>query len=162
MPKNLKILRYVAFGMLSVSIVLIVLGVYFYIDKEKELKEYKLIKCKIIKIDEPVRGEAELTFREVNRNYPPFKYFVHYDASEDELDYKINEIYEVYYNEKDTSKNEIKDFFNNYETGFLLIIVGFVFMLDFPILLLVININRKKLAKSGAGNYGIKDSVISE
>jgi len=162
MNKNLNILKLVAFGMLSASIVLIVLGVYMYTQREKELKEYKLIKCKIIKIDEPVRGNVELTFRDLNGSYPPFKYFVYYDASEGELEYKLNEILEVYYYEKDVSKSEIKDFINNYETPFIMLVIGFVFLIDFPIMFFVISINKKKLSRSPSQNYGIKDSVISE
>lgn len=162
MPKNLKILKYVAFIMLTSSVFLIVLGVYFYTEKEKELKTYILIKCKITQIDEPVRGDAVLTMRDMNGTYPPFKYNVHYDASESSLEYEASEIYEVYYNPKDVSKSEIKDFFNNYETGFIMLIIGFVFLMDFPIMLFVINQRKKRTVKSSVSYNDLKDSVISE
>ena len=162
MGRNLNILKYVAFAMLAASIALITIGVYFYIEKNKQLAEYKLIKCKIINIDEPERGNAELTFRDLSSRYPPFRYSVYYDESEHELDYKLNEIYEVYYNEKDVKKSEIKDFLINYETAFILLIIGIAFLIDVPILLFVTYLRKKKFTESSSEHYGIKDSVISE
>ncbi len=162
MNKKLSVLKYTAFGMLFASMILIILGIYFYMEKDKELKTYKLIKCKIIRIDEPTRGDAVLTFKDINGNYPAFKYKVHYDASEENLDYELNEICEVYYNDKDVSKSEIKDFVNNYEAGFFLIVIGFVFLLDFPIMLFVISVNKKRQNTATPSQYGIKGSVMSE
>jgi hypothetical protein len=132
-------------------------------EKQKELKSYHLIKCKIVDIKEPVRGNVELTFRDISGTYPQFTYFIYYDASEGELEYKLNEIHEVYYYEKDTSKNEIKDFFSNYETSGIMLIIGFVFLLDFPMMLFVVNLNKKRQLKNAGTDYtSLKDSVISE
>jgi hypothetical protein len=163
---NPKILRFIAFAMLAVSMVLIVLGIYYYMEKDKRLKaEYKLIKCKITKIEEISRGDVELTLLDISGTYPPFKYYVSYDPSEDELediDYRLNEIREVYYYPKDPSKSEMKFFIENYETGFILLIIGIVFLIDFPILLLVSSFGRKQKNEAQSQHYGIKDSVISE
>lgn len=156
-------LRFMAFAMLALSAVLIVLGVYFYIEKDKRLKsEYTLVKCKIIKIDEYERGEVEMTLREINGIYPSFKYYESYDPSEEELDYKLNEIHEVYYYPKDPSKSEIKFFIENYDTAFILFMIGLVFFIDFPIMLFVANVKRKQKNQSQSQHFGIKGSVISE
>jgi len=144
MNRNPKILKYVAFLMLFASMVLIVLGVYFYMKEDAFLKECTLITCKITEIEEKRLGRATLTLKEVNGNYPPFKYYITYDASEDELGYEEGEIVDVYYYKQDISRSEIKDFFTNHLTSFILIIIGFVFMIDFPIMLFVAGIARKK------------------
>ena len=161
---NPKRLKYIAFLMLAVSLVLIILGVYFYMEKDKELKaDYTLIKCKITKINEYERGEVELTLDEVNGNYPPFPYYIHYDASESDLEdieYKVGQVREVYYHKKDRSKTEIKSFIDNYEASFILLMIGLVFFIDFPIMLFVSAMQKQKL--SPETNYGIKGSVISE
>jgi hypothetical protein len=161
---NPQILKILAFGMLLVASALIILGVYFYMEKDKQLKsEYTLIKCKITKINEYEPGEVELTLAEVNGNYPPFPYYVHYDASESDLEdieYKVNQVQEVYYHKKDPAKTEIKSFIDNYETSFILLIIGIVFFIDFPIMLAVSAMQKKKL--SPETNYGFKESVISE
>ncbi len=162
MKKNLNILKYVAFGMLSVSIVLIILGVYFYTKEDAFLKECKLIKCRIEKIEEKRLGKATLTFREVNGNYPPFEYKIEYDASEDELGYAENEVHEVYYYSKDVSRSEIKDFFINHLTSFILIVIGFAFMLDFPMMMFVISLQKKKQVPPQQGYQELRDKVISE
>jgi hypothetical protein len=157
---NPNILRYIAYFMLLASCVLIVLGVYFYQKEDKFLSECKLLKCRITNIEEKLRGHAIITFKEVNGNYPPFGYIIDYDASESDLSYKVNEIHEIYYYEKDVSKSEIKGFFENHSTSFILIIIGFAFMLDFPILLLVTS--RIKKQREANQQFGIKDTVISE
>lgn len=161
---NPAILKFIAFAMLAVSMALIGLGVYFYMDKDKELKsDYTLIKCKITKINEYERGEVELTLTEVNGNYPSFPYYIHYDASESDLEdieYKLNEIREVYYHKKDPTKTEIKSFIDNYEGAFICLIIGVIFIIDFPILLMV-SMMQKKKQQPGA-DYGIKGTVISE
>ncbi len=160
MNNRFNILRFVAFGMLAVSVLLVILGVYFYTKESAFLKECKLITCRITKIDEEKRGDANLTFREINGNYPPFTYNVTYDASESDLDYHINETYEVYYYQKEVSRSEIKDFFINHITSFILVVVGFAFMLDFPIMLFVISrVRNQQLSKQ---QFGIKDEVVSE
>jgi hypothetical protein len=162
MTDRLNKLRYYAFALLALSSALIILSVYFYIEKNNRLEKYKLIKCKIIKIEEPSRGDVQLTFRDLSGNYPAFKYYDSYDPSEDELEYKLNEIYEVYYFEKDTGKSEIKDFAVNYETALILFIIGFVFFIDFPIMLFVSKFAKKRRQQGSSEHYGIKDSVISE
>lgn len=162
MRNNINIFRFIAFGMAALSAVLIVLGVYFYVEKDKRLKEYRLIKCKIIRIDEPDRGDVEITFSDLSGTYRPFVYYDHYDPSEDELEYKVDEIYDVYYYPKDTGKSEKKDFIENYETAFILLIIGAAFLLDFPVMLFVANMRKKMQVKSQSDFYGIKDSVISE
>ena len=162
MKKNLNILKFVAIGMLSASVALIILGVYFYTKEDAFLKECKLITCRIIKIEEKRLGRATLTFKEVNGNIPPFEYKVEYDASEDELGYAENEVHEVYYYEKDISRSEIKDFFINHLTSFILIIIGFAFMMDFPIMMFVISMQKKKQAPLAQGYQELRDKVISE
>lgn len=155
-----NILKVIPFGMLAVSALLIILGVYFYTKENSFLKECKLITCKIINIEEERRGDAYLTFREVNGNYPPFKYNVTYDASESDLEYQLNEIYEVYYYPKDVSKSEINDFFINHITSFVLLIIGITFIIDFPIMLFVFSKVRKQ--QQAKQQFGIKDTVISQ
>lgn len=157
---NPKILKYIAFFMLSASVVLVILGVYYYQKEDKFLNECRLITCKVTEIEEKRYGKAYVTFTEVNGNYKPFKYFVDYDPSDEELGFNENEIHEVYYYEKDTSRSQVKGFFENHLTSFILLIVGFAFMMDFPILLMVSSKTQKQqLAKQ---QYGIKDEVISE
>lgn len=162
MKKNLSILKFVAIGMLFASVVLIILGVYFYTKEDAFLKECKLIKCRIVKIEEKRLGKATLTFKEVNGNYPPFDYKIEYDASDEELGYAENEIHEVYYFEKDVSRSEIKDFFINHLTSFILIVIGFSFMLDFPVMMFVISFQKKKQAPIQQGYQELRDKVISE
>lgn len=155
-----KLLKFIAIGMLTASVILVILGVYFYQKEDAFLKQCKLITCKVTKIDEKRQGKAYVEFTEVNGNYKPFTYYVEYDASEDDLDYAEGETYEVYYYASETSRSEPKDFFINHITSFILLIVGFAFMLDFPILLMVSSKTRKQqIAKQ---QYGIKDEVISE
>jgi len=155
-----QVLKYVAFGMLSVSVVLVILGVYFYQKEDAFLNECKLITCKVTSIEEKRLGKAYVTFAEVNGNYRPFTYYEEYDASEDELDYKEGKTYEIYYYAADVSQSEPKDFFINHITSFILLMVGFAFMLDFPILLLVVSKTKKQ--RMAQQQYGIKDEVISE
>jgi hypothetical protein len=158
-PKQ-NILKFIAFGMLAVSALLIILGVYFYTKENAFLKECKLIICRITEIEEKRRGDAYLTFREVNGNYPPFKYNVTYDASESDLDYHVNETYEIYYYQKDVSKSEINDFFINHITSFVLLIIGVTFIIDFPIMLFVFSrVKKQQMAKQ---QFGIKEEVVSE
>lgn len=146
--------------MLLASVILVILGVYFYQKEDAFLNQCKLIKCKITSIEEKRFGKANITFKEVNGNYPAFQYYVEYDPSDEELGYNENEIHEVYYFEKDNSRSEVKGFFENHLTSFIFIIIGFSFMLDFPILLMVSSKTKKQqLAKQ---QYGIKDEVISE
>ena len=160
-PKRLKL---IAFVMLAASLVLIILGVYFYMEKDKELKsDYTLIKCKITKLNEYERGEVELTLAEVNGNYPPFPYYIHYDASESDLEdieYKVGQVREVYYHKKDRTKTEMKSFIDNYETSFIMLIIGLILFIDFPIMLVVAAMQKSK--QSPEASYGIKGSVISE
>jgi hypothetical protein len=157
---NVRLLRIIAFCMLGVSCILIVLGVYFYQQEDKFLNSCKLIKCRITSIEEKRVGKAYVTFTEVNGNYKPFTLFFEYDASDSELGYNENDVVEVYYYEKDLSKSEIKDSFNNHITSFILLIIGFTFMLDFPILFLVTGKIKKRQQQKQ--QFGIKDSVISE
>lgn len=157
--KSPVILKYIAFFMLIASMVLVILGVYFYQKEDKFLNECKLITCKITSIEEKRLGKPVLTFTEVNGNYKPFTLVIEYDPSDEELGYNENEIVEVYLYEKDIQQSEIKGFFNNHLTSFILLIVGFALMMDFPILLMVSAKTRKQqLAKQ---QYGIKDEVIS-
>lgn len=160
-PQNApKLLKFIAFVMLSASVVLIILGVYFYQKEDAFLNECTLIKCKITSIEEKRLGKAYVTFSEVNGNYKPFVYYVEYDASESDLGYNEGEVHEVYYYSKDPEQSQVKGFFENHLTSFILLIVGFAFMLDFPILLMVVAKTKKqRLAKQ---QYGIKDEVISE
>jgi hypothetical protein len=157
---NPNILKYIAYGMLAVSFVLIVLGVYFYQKEDKFLSECRLITCKIIQIDEPVKGEAVLIFKDINGNAPPFKYDAHYDETESDLAFKQGETYEVYYYAKDPSRSEIKGFFENHGTSFILIIIGFSCLIDFPILLMVSGKAEKQ--RKQKQQMGITGSVISE
>lgn len=131
-PQNApNILKYIAFGMLSVSVVLVVLGVYFYQKEDAFLKECNLITCKITKIEEKRLGKAYVTFSDVNGNNKPFVYYAEYDASESDLSYNEGEVHEVYYYSKDPAQSQVKGFFENHMTSFILLIVGFAFMLDF-------------------------------
>ena len=164
--KNTVILKSIAYFMLLVAMVLISAGVYFYTDENKFLDKCRLISCRITDITEPTRGDAILTFREVNGNYSPFKYNVHYDASEDDLDYKVNEIHEVYYYEKDVSKSEIKDLMINHETSFILFMIGIVCFIDFPTMLFVAGLQKKKIQSTQPAQVGLSEadrkSIISE
>lgn len=160
MNNNVKLLRIIGVCMLGVSCVLIVLGVYFYQQEDKFLNSCKLITCKITNIEEKRLGKPNVTFTEVNGNYKPFTLVLEYDPSDEELGYNENDIVEVYYFEKDIVKSEIKDSFNNHITSFILLIIGFTFMLDFPILFLVTSKIKKR--RQVQQQYGIKDTVISE
>lgn len=155
-----KLLRYIAFAMLFVSVILVILGVYYYQKEDAFLKECYLIKCKVTSIEEKRLGKAYITFTDVNGNYKPFVYYVEYDASESDLGYNEGEVHEVYYYSKDPTQSQVKGFFENHLTSFILLIVGFAFMLDFPILLLVVSkVKKQKMAQN---QFGIKDEVISE
>lgn len=164
--KNAVILKSIAYFMLLAAMALITTGVYFYIDENKFLDKCRLISCKITDITEPTRGNAILTFREVNGNYPPFKYGVHYDASEDELDYEVNEVHEVYYYEKDVSRSEIKDLMINHETSFILFMIGIVCFIDFPTMMFVASLQKKKILTKPSAVVGLSEterkSIISE
>jgi hypothetical protein len=152
--------------MLTAAVVLITVGVYYYTEENKFLDKCRLITCKITEITESTRGDAILTFREVNGNYPPFKYNVHYDASEDDLDYQVNEIHEVYYYEKDVSKSEIKSLMINHETSFILFMIGIVCFIDFPTMLFVSSLQKKKILTKQSAEIGLSEterkSIISE
>lgn len=153
-------LRYIAYFMLFASVIMVILGVYFYQNEDKFLNECKLIKCKVTSIEEKRRGKPIVTFTEVNGNYKPFTMLIEYDPSDEDFNYVEGEIYEVYYYEKDVSKSEVKDLFNNHITSFILLILGFTFMLDFPILLLVTNKIKKRQQEKQ--QHGITGTVISE
>ncbi len=155
-----KILKYIAGVLLLASVIMVILGVYFYQKEDNFLKQCNLIACKVTNIEEKPRGKAYVEFTEVNGNYKPFIYYTEYDANEDELGYILGETYEVYYYAADTSKSEPRDFFINHITSFILLIVGFSCMLDFPVLLMVSAKTRKKQLPSL--QFGIKDEVVSE
>ncbi len=154
------VLKYVAIGLLCASVVLVILGVYFYQKEDDFLKQCRLITCKVTGIEEKRLGKAYIEFTEVNGNYKPFKYYEEYDASESELSFKEGETYEIYYYAADISKSEPKNFFINHITSFVLLIIGFSFMLDAPIMFFVVARTKKQqLAKQ---QFGIKDEVVSE
>lgn len=155
-----KLLKYIAFFMLSASVVLIVLGVYFYQKEDAFLKECKLITCKVTDIEERRLGRPVVTFTEVNGNYPPIKLTREYDPADEELGIEMNETRELYYYKKDVQQSQLKGFFENHLTSFILLIIGFTFMMDFPILLLVSN--KSKRQRQEKSQFGIKDEVISE
>ena len=96
----------------------------------------------------------------MNGNYKPFLHLVEYDSSDEELGYNEGEVHEVYYYSKDPAQSQVKGFFENHLTSFILLITGFAFMLDFPILLLVVSKTKKQ--RMAQQQYGIKDEVISE
>jgi hypothetical protein len=160
-PSNApRLLRYIAFFMLAASVILVILGVYYYQKEDKFLAECKLITCKITNIEEKRLGKPLVTFTEVNGNYKPFTMMMEYDPSDEELGYNEGETHEVYFYEKDISQSQVKGFFENHLTSFILLIVGFTFMLDFPILLMVTSkITKQRREKE---QFGIKDDVISE
>jgi hypothetical protein len=164
--KTTVLLKSIAYFMLTAAVVLITVGVYYYTEENKFLDKCRLITCKITEITESTRGDAILTFREVNGNYPPFKYNVHYDASEDDLDYQVNEIHEVYYYEKDVSKSEIKSLMINHETSFILFMIGIVCFIDFPTMLFVAGLQKKKILTKQSAEIGLSEterkSIISE
>ena len=139
---------------------LIIIGVYYYVKETAFLNECKLIKCKIVQIDEPYKGKATLYLKDISGTYRQFYYIEHYDASEDELDYELNEIYEVYYYPPDPNRSEIKSFMDNHETSMIFIIIALSFIIDIPIMLFMSNLKRKSQLQDQ--QYGIKDEVISE
>ncbi|HRJ87025.1 MAG TPA: hypothetical protein PK753_15225, partial [Ignavibacteria bacterium] len=100
------------------------------------------------------------TLTEVNGNYKPWVHYVEYDPSDEELGFEEGEIREVYYYTKDPAQSQVKGFFENHLTSFILLIVGFAFMLDFPILLMVVSKTKKQ--RMAQNQFGIKDEVISE
>jgi len=155
-----QILRYIAFFMLSASVILVILGVYYYQKEDKFLAECKLITCKITSIEEKRLGKPLVTFTEVNGNYKPFTMMMEYDPSDEELGYNEGETHEVYYYAKDISQSQVKGFFENHLTSFILLIIGFTFMLDFPILLMVSSKTMKQRREKE--QFGIKDDVVSE
>ncbi|MBL8017311.1 MAG: hypothetical protein JNK43_08580 [Ignavibacteria bacterium] len=160
-PNNApKLLRYIAFGMLFASVILVILGVYYYQKEDKFLAQCQLITCKVTSIEEKRFGKAYVTLTEVNGNYKPWVHYVEYDPTEEDLGFEEGEIREVYYYTKDPAQSQVKGFFENHLTSFILLIVGFTFMLDFPILLMVTSkITKQRREK---GQFGIKDDVISE
>ncbi len=64
------------------------------------------------------------------------------------------------YYAKDISQSQVKGFFENHLTSFVLLIIGFTFMLDFPILLMVSSKTMKQRRQKE--QFGIKDDVVSE
>lgn len=160
-PQNApNILRYIAFAMLFASVVLIILGVYFYQKEDAFLETCTLITCKVTSIDEKRYGKAYVTLTEVNGNYKPWVHYVEYDPSDEELGFEEGEIREVYYYTKDPTQSQVKGFFDNHLTSFIMLMIGFAFMLDFPILLFVVA--RTKKQRMAQNQFGIKDEVISE
>ncbi|MBE2227860.1 MAG: hypothetical protein IAE93_10970 [Ignavibacteria bacterium] len=160
-PNNApQLLKYIAFVMLFASVVLIILGVYFYQKEDAFLAECSLIKCRVTSIEEKRYGKAYVTLTEVNGNYKPWVHYVEYDPSDEELGFEEGEIREVYYYTKDPAQSQVKGFFENHLTSFILLIVGFAFMLDFPILLMVVSKTKKQ--RMAQNQFGIKDEVISE
>ena len=159
--KNIAVLKMVAFIMLTASMVLIAIGVYQYSDKNIFLDDCKLVKCKVTNIEEKRKGEPVYTFKDLSGNIQPFTINESYDTEDGEADYKVNEIYEVYYYAKDPARSEVKDFMNNYDTAFIFFVIGIVFMIDFPVLLFVVSLQKKRLMKNQTTAYGIKDDVIS-
>jgi hypothetical protein len=160
MNKNVNVLKNLAFFLLGVSFLLVILGVYFYSKEDKFLSQCQLIKCRVIEIEEKHAGNAYVTFLEINGNYKPFTLYFEYDISDEKLGYELNEVYEIYYYSKDVSKSEEKNFFVNHITSFILIVIGFSFMLDFPILLFISNKSQQR--KSSDSITDLKNQVISE
>jgi len=160
-PQNApKVLKYIAFAMLFASVVLIILGVYFYQKEDAFLEECTLITCKVTSIEEKRYGKAYVTLTEVKGNYKPWVHYVEYDPSDEELGFEEGEIREVYYYTKDPTQSQVKGFFDNHLTSFIMLMIGFAFMLDFPILLFVVA--RTKKQRMAQNQFGIKDEVISE
>lgn len=122
---------------------LIIIAVYFYVKESAFLDQCKLLKCKVVQIDEPYKGKAILALKDINGNYKQFYYVENYDASEDELEYKLNEVYEVYYYPPDPNRSEMKNFTENHETSFILFIIGLTFIFDIPVLFYVSNIKKR-------------------
>ena len=139
---------------------LIIIGVYYYVKETAFLDQCKLIKCRIAQIDEPYRGKAILQLKDISGTYREFYFVEHYDASEDELDYELNEIYEVYYYPPDPNRSEMKSFMDNHETSMIFILIALSFIIDIPIMLFMSNLKRKSQLQEQ--RFGIKDEVISE
>lgn len=155
---NPEILKYIAYGMVCAAVVLISLGVYFYQQEDKFLNSCKLITVKITNIEEKRLGKPMVTFADQSGKYKPLTMLMEYDASDEEFNYKEGDIHELYYYEADPAQSQLKGFFENHLTSFILIIIGIVFMMDFPILLMVSNKTIKKQQPSS--QFGIKDDVI--
>lgn len=155
---NPEILKYIAYGMVCAAVVLIALGVYFYQQEDKFLNSCKLITTKITNIEEKRLGKPIVTFEDQSGKYPPLKMLMEYDHSDEEFNHKEGDINEMYYYETDPAQSKLKGFFENHFTSFILIMIGVVFMMDFPILLMVSNKAVKK--QSTSAQYGIKDDVI--
>jgi len=56
----------------------------------------------------------------------------------------LNETYDVYYYSKNPALSEPQGFFVNHGDEFIFLIIGFAFMMDFPIMLFVVSMQRKK------------------
>lgn len=52
------VLKYVAIGLLCASVVLVILGVYFYQKEDDFLKQCRLITCKVTGIEEKKAGQG--------------------------------------------------------------------------------------------------------
>lgn len=141
----MKFFRLIATGVLFLSFIMIGLGIYYYMQEQAFIKQCAPVVCKITDIEEQVPGNAYLTFTDLNGKVPPFKYLEKYDPFEDALEYRKNEIYEMYYYEKDPSQSKINSFFNIHPVSSPLLFMGVPLLTSLPvIILLTIKIRKDK------------------
>ena len=126
---------------------LVIPGIYYFFEEESFIKQSTIITCKITDINEPKEGYAYITFEDVTGKYPSFVYLERYDAFDNSLKYRKNEVYEINYNSASPENSKISNYFDLHSVSSPLLFMGSPVLLLSPIIFLAGLKFRKKQNK---------------
>lgn len=139
-----KIIFAAGFFCLIVALGLVIPGIYYYTSEQSLIKQTEIITCRISKIEEPKEGYAYLTFEDVTGKKPPFVYLERYDAFDNTLKYRVNEVYEINYNPSSPDDSKVSNYFSLHPVSSPLLFTGAPFLGITPLIFLAGFKARKK------------------
>lgn len=138
-----KIIFAAGFLCLFIALGLVLPGIYFYTSEEKFISQTEIITCRISKIEEPKEGYAYLTFEDVTGKKPSFVYLERYDAFDNTLDYRVNEVYEINYNSASPGDSKVSNYFDLHPVSSPLLFIGAPFLCITPLIFIAVFKARK-------------------
>lgn len=139
-----KIIFSAGFFCLIIALGLVLPGIYFYIDETNFISKTETITCRISKIEEPKEGYAYITFEDVTGKKPPFIYLERYDAFDNTLKYRVNEVYELNYNSASPGDSKVSSYFDLHPVSSPLLFIGAPILFITPLIFIAGFRARKK------------------
>lgn len=142
-----KIIFGAGFFCLIIALGLVLPGIYFYLEEENYISKTEIITCRISKIEEPKEGYAYLTFEDVAGKKPPFVYLERYDAFDNTLKYRVNEVYEINYNSSSPGDSKVSSYFELHSVSSPLLFIGAPILFITPLIFIAGFKSRRKNLK---------------